>query len=423
VKLPLGGPLWAQRDFLRFWFGQTVSVAGSQVTSLALPTVAILTLHAGAVQVGVLRALQSLSWLLLSLVFGVWLDRVRRRRVLLATDLGQALVLISVPLAFLFHVLTLGQLFVVALLTGIFTVAFDIGYETYIPMLVERPNLVEAFSKLQVSRSGARVAGPAIGGFLIQVIGPALAIVADVGSFLVSAAALVTIGKGEARPAGAAAAGLGQLAREIGEGWRAMLRSPTISSLSACSATANLGAAILNSVFLLFAYHELHLAPAQVGVILGVGAIAGVVSALGAASVIRTIGLGRALVLVVIIEGLAILALPAARFGGAIFVVAGMYLMINLMEPIWSIGVGSLRQAVIPDHLRGRITGTSRTIVSGIMPIGAVIGGILGSTIGLAPSILVAGALWILSSTWLALGPVIRLQDQPTGLDPALEGL
>jgi hypothetical protein len=127
--------------------------------------------------------------------------------------------------------------------------------------------------------------------------------------------------------------------------------------------------------------------------------------------------------LVVIIEGLAILALPAARFGAAIFVVAAMNLMINLMEPIWSIGVGSLRQAVIPDHLRGRITGTSRTIVFGIMPIGAVIGGILGSTIGLAPSILVAGALSIISSAWLALGPVIRLRDQPTGPDPALSGI
>jgi predicted MFS family arabinose efflux permease len=420
--MPLGGPLWGQRDFRRFWFGQTVSVAGSQVTSLALPTVAILTLHAGAVQVGVLRALQSLSWLLLSVIFGVWLDRIRRRRMLLATDLGQALVLLSVPLAYLFHVLTLGQLFVVALLTGIFTVAFDIAYETYVPTLVDRSNLVEAFSKLQVTSSGARVAGPAIGGFLIQLIGPALAILADVGSFLVSAAALVTIGKSEARPSGLAPASMGQFGREIGQGWRAMLRSPIISSLAACSATANLGAAILNTVFLLFAYQELHLAPAQVGVILGVGAIAGVVGAIGAASVIRTIGLGRSLVLVVIIEGLAILALPAARFGAAIFVVAAMNLVVNLMEPIWSVGVGSLRQAVIPDHLRGRITGTSRTIVFGIMPIGAVIGGILGSTIGLAPSILVAGALSILSSAWLALGPVIRLRDQPTGPDPALSG-
>jgi MFS family permease len=342
---------------------------------------------------------------------------------LLATDLGQALVLVSVPLAFLFHVLTLGQLFIVALLTGILTVAFDIAYETYVPTLVERPNLVEAFSKLQVSASGARVAGPAIGGLLIQLIGPPLSILADVASFLVSAAALVTIGKGEARPAAVAPAGLRQFAREIREGWQAMLRSPIISSLAACSATANLGAAILNATFLLFAYRELHLAPAQVGVILGIGAIAGVVGAVMAARVIQRIGLGRSLVVVVIIEGVAILALPAARLGAAVFVVAGMNLLINLMEPIWSIGVGSLRQAIIPDQLRGRITGTSRTIVFGIMPIGALIGGILGSTIGLAPSILVAGALSILSSVWLVFGPVVRLQTQPTGPDPALGSL
>src|SRR2546423_3046387 len=196
----LGGRLWRHPDFLKLWAGDTVSQFGSQVTLLAVPTVAILVLHAGPFQVGLLSALEFLAFPTLGLVAGVYADRLRRRPIMIACDLGRMLALGSIPVAFLVNALTLEQLYLVALLTGIFTVFFDVSYQSYLPVLVDRPNLVEGNTKLEVSRSVAQVSGPAVAGFLIQWIGGARAVAVDALSFLVSAIALSAIKTSEPEP-------------------------------------------------------------------------------------------------------------------------------------------------------------------------------------------------------------------------------
>ena len=203
----LGGRLWRHPDFLKLWAGDTVSQFGSQVTLLAVPTVAILLLHAGPFQVGVLSALEFLAFPTLGLVAGVYADRLRRRPIMIACDLGRFLALGSIPLTFVLNLLTLEQLYVVALLTGIFTVFFDVSYQSYLPVLVDRPNLLEGNTKLEVSRSVAQVSGPAIAGFLIQWIGGAKAVAIDALSFLASAVALSAINQPEPQPRPTTASG------------------------------------------------------------------------------------------------------------------------------------------------------------------------------------------------------------------------
>ena len=203
----LKGKLWRHRDFLKLWTGETVSQFGSQVTFLAVPTVAILILHAGPFQVGVLSALEFLAFPTLGLVAGVYADRLRRRPIMIACDLGRMLAIGSIPVAFLLNALTIEQLYLVALITGIFTVFFDVSYQSYLPVLVDRPNLLEGNTKLEISRSTAQVSGPAVAGFLIQWIGGAKAVAVDALSFLVSAVALSVIKTPEPQPKPSTAGG------------------------------------------------------------------------------------------------------------------------------------------------------------------------------------------------------------------------
>jgi hypothetical protein len=411
TRFRLRGNTWRQPDFLRFWFGESVSQLGSQVTSLALPTLAILGLGAGAFQLGILRALQSLAFLLLALVIGVWVDRVRRRRVLVLSDIGQVVVLGSIPLAAVLHQLTLERLYVVALLSGIFSVANNVTFDSYLPALVTRNDLVEANSRIQVTSATTDVAGPPFAGLLIQTLGPALAIAADVLSYLFSAAALLSIRTTEASRSNAGVRP--SFNSELVEGLRVTLSNPILASLAGCSATANLAGAILGSVGLIYFYRDLGLSPGVVGLVFGISGAGGILGAFAAPGNLRRFGVGPALATLVIIEGLAIMALPAARLGGAAVVVGACELVVAALEPTYAVAVGSIRQAVTPDHLRGRVTGTIRTISFGVIPIGSVIGGILGTKIGIIPTLFCAGVLWGGSAVWILLGPVIRLRETP----------
>jgi MFS family permease len=412
TRFGLRGNTWRQPDFLRFWFGESVSQLGSQVTFLALPSLAILGLGAGAFQVGILRALQSLAFLLLALVIGVWVDRVRRRRVLVLSDIGQVVVLGSIPLAAGLHQLTLERLYVVALLSGIFAVANNVTFDAYLPALVTRNDLVEANSRIQVTNATTDVAGPPLAGLLIQTLGPALAIAADVLSFLFSAAALLSIRTIEtvrpnadgARPS---------FNSELVDGLRVTLRNPILASLAGCSMTANLAGAMLQTVSLIYFYRDLGLSPGVVGLVFGISGAGGILGAFAAPGNLRRFGIGHALATLVIIEGFAIMAMSAARLGAAAIVVGACELVIAALEPTYAVAVGSIRQAVTPDHLRGRVTGTIRTISFGIIPIGSVIGGILGTKIGIIPTLFAAGVLWGGSAAWILLGPVIRLRETP----------
>ena len=410
----LGGRLWRHPDFLKLWAGDTVSQFGSQVTLLAVPTVAILLLHAGPFQVGLLSALEFLAFPTLGLVAGVYADRLRRRPILIVCDLGRMLALGSIPVAFLVNALTLEQLYVVALLTGIFTVFFDVSYQSYLPVLVDRTNLLEGNTKLEISRSVAQVSGPAIAGFLIQWIGGARAVAIDALSFLVSAVALSAINKPEPQPRPSTASGATGFVPEIKEGLEVVFKNPILWRIAGCTATFNLGSnMVFGAVFLVFAYRQLQLSAATVGIIFAVGSIGGLIGAFLAAWVARKLGLGPTLGIATAVGGLAILAMPVALVIAPAAVLAALGFLGGLTGPIYNISQVSLRQAITPDRVQGRMNATMRTIVWGTIPLGAFVGGILGTGIGLVQTIVLGGILSVLAALWIVLGPVIRLKEQP----------
>jgi len=391
----LRGKLWRHPDFLKLWAGESVSVFGSQVTVLAVPTVAILILHAGPFQVGILSALEFLAFPTLGLVAGVYADRLRRRPIMIICDVGRALALGSIPVAFLLNLLTLEQLYFVALLTGIFTVFFDVSYQSYLPALVDRPNLIEGNTKLEITRSTAQVAGPAVAGFLIQLIGGARAVAVDALSFFLSALALASIKKPEPEPRPSTASGTSGFIPEMREGIDVVFRNPILWRIAACTATTNLGS---NMVF---------------GVVFALGSVGALAGAFLAGRVARTLGIGPTLGVTIIVGGLALLATPLALVGAPALVLATTGFIEGLTIPVYNISQVSLRQAITPDRVQGRMNATMRTIVWGTIPLGAFIGGILGTSIGLVQTIVLGGILSTLAASWIFLGPVIRLREQP----------
>lgn len=410
----LGGRLWRHPDFLRLWAGDTVSQFGSQVTLLAVPTVAILVLRAGPFQVGVLSALEFLAFPTLGLVAGVYADRLRRRPIMIVCDLGRMLALGSIPVAFLINALTIEQLYIVALVTGIFTVFFDVSYQSYLPALIDRPNLVEGNTKLEISRSVAQVSGPAVAGFLIQWIGGAKAVAVDALSFLVSAVALSAIKKPEPQPRPSTASGASGFVPEMKEGIEVVFKNPILWRIAGCTATTNLGSnMIFGAVFLVFAYRELHLSAGTVGLIFAAGSVGGLIGAFLAAWVAKKLGIGLTLALSIVVGSLALLATPVALIAAPVLVLSLLGLIGGLTGPIYNISQVSLRQAITPDRVQGRMNATMRTIVWGTIPIGAFIGGILGTAIGLVQTILVGGVVSLLAALWIVLGPVVRLKEQP----------
>lgn len=418
MKLPIKGRLWHHPDFLKLWTGETVSQFGSQVTLLALPTVAILLLHAGPFEVGLLAALEYLAFPSLGLVAGVWADRLRRRPIMIVADLGRMLALGSIPLAFALNALTLYQLYAVAVISGIFTVFFDVAYQSYLPVLVERSNLIEGNTKLEVSRSAAQVTGPAVAGFLIQVIGGARAILVDAISFLISALALVAIRKPEPEPKPSTAEGKAGFFREMGEGLGVVLKSPILRSIAACTATSNLGSNMLFAMYLIFAYRLLNLSPSVVGIIFGLSSTGWLVGALVAGRLARSLGLGPTLTVAIVVGGLSFLATPLALFGAPAVILTVLGFIGSVQVPLYNINQVSLRQAITPDRVQGRMNATMRTIVWGTIPVGSFLGGILGASIGVVPTMLLGGTLSLLAAGWIVSGPVMALREQPAPVRP-----
>ncbi len=407
------GGLWRHPDFLRLWLSETVGAFGRQVTGLALPTVAILLLGAGPFEMGILGALSVLAFPVLGLLVGVWADRWRRRPIMVAANLGRMIALGSIPSAFVFGVLHLYQLYVVAAIVGVFTVFFDVAYQSYLPSLVDRADLVEGNAKLEVSQSGAQVAGPALAGFLIQAIGAAKAIAVDAGAFLTSAVVLLSIRKPEPKPSPSSSDSDPNFIGELKEGAQVVTKNPVLTRIAACTATSNLGGSIAFTVFLIFAYNQLKLTPEIVGIIFALGSVGLLAGAVLAARVARGVGLGWALAVATVVGGIAALGVPLALVGSPVLVLAALQVLGGFCLPIYNINQVSLRQAITPDRLQGRMNATMRTIVWGTIPVGSFIGGILGTQIGVVATIMIGGVVYVLAAAWILLGPVISLNETP----------
>jgi MFS family permease len=414
MKLPLSGRLWRHPDFLKLWSAETVSRFGTQVSQLAIPTVAILLLHAGPFEVGLLAALEFLSFPVLGLVAGVYADRLKRRPIMILCDLGRMVSLGSIPVAFLFHALTLPQLYVVALVTGIFTVFFDVSYQSYLPALIDRSDLVEGNTKLSVSESASMIGGPPLGGFLIQWIGGARAVAVDALSYLISALAIWAIRKPEPEPKPGTEAGVRGFLPEMREGLEVVFRNPVLWHIAGCTATTNLGSnMVYGAVYLIFVYQTLHLSPGEAGLIFGLGSIGFLLGALIASWMVRRLGVGPSLAINIAGGGLFILATPLALLGVPVIVLIVLSFLGAVIGAPYNITQVSLRQAITPDRVQGRMNATMRTIVWGTIPIGSFLGGVLGSRIGIIPTILLGGAISTLAALWILVGPVIKLKEQP----------
>jgi MFS family permease len=385
---------------------------GSAVTLLALPSVAILLLNAKPAQIGILESAQFLAFPILGLPAGVWVDRLHRRSVMIAADIGRAVVLASVPVAWALHVLTLVQLYVVAGIVGVLTVFFDVAYQSYLPSLIERRHLVEGNAKLEVSRSGAQVAGSGLAGVLIQVVGAPLAVLVDSVSFIASVVGLAVIRTAEQTASGGATP---RFWRQIKDGAAIVFSNPVLREIAACTATSNLGNAMMSAVYLIFAYRSLHLSPAIVGGVLAFGNL-GIAGALWAGSIARRFGLGKTLALCALLFGVSQLLPVLAVWRFPIVFLLVSQLVGSFANPVYNVNQVSLRQAITPDQLQGRMNATMRTIVWGTLPLGALIGGALGSVIGVVPTIALAGTITLSAALFIRLGQVYRLTAAPTSV-------
>jgi len=411
----LGGRLWRNTDFVRLWIGQTVSEAGTQVSQLAVPTVAILLLRATPFQVGLLTALEFLPFPVLGLVAGVYADRLRRRPLMIVSDLGRMLALLTIPIAFSAGLLRIEQLYLVGLVVGVFNVFFGISYQSYLPALIERADLVEGNSKLEVSRSTAQLAGPAVAGVAIQVIGAARAIYIDAASFLVSAFTLWIIRKPEPAPRPGSESGRTGFWHEMWEGIQVVFGNPTLWKIAGCTATSNLGSNMAFAVELIFMYRNLHLAPGLVGLVFAIGSVGALLGAVFASAVVARLGVGPTLLVSILAGGL-LMATPLALYVNAAAFLALLFFVEFLLGTPYNITQVSLRQAITPDRVQGRMNATMRTIVWGTIPIGSVLGGLLAGYIGVVSTIVLGGFVSMLAAGWILAGPIrIRVQPDPVG--------
>jgi MFS family permease len=395
---------WRNRGFLKLWAGQTVSEIGTSVTQIALPTVAVFQLHAGPFELGLLTAFSRLPFPILALPVGVWIDQLPRRRVMILADIGRMLALASIPIAATVSTLTYAQLYIVAAVTGVLTIFFDLAYLSYVPALVGRENLGDANAKLEVSLSVSNVAGPGLGGLLIQAVGAGQAIAIDAASYLVSFASVAWIGGADPSPDRSTRTT--SAFADLKEGVAHVFRHPLLRSMViTMGAAIGLGHMTDPNMYPFF-YRTLNLSPGAVGIVLSIGGIGSVAGALVSRRVAARLGPGWAIALSGALVGLGLMLVTAARFGYAIPILIAAFLVVGLLDAVYNVTQVSLRQMLTPDRLQGRMNSVFRTVFWGGWPLGSVIGGYLGSTLGPVPTILIGGAGFALFSLAALITPL-----------------
>jgi MFS family permease len=408
-------------DFRRLWAADALSQAGTQVTVIALPLLLIKVLDAGPFEVGLLTTFEFLAFLLVGLPAGVWVDRIRRRDVLMVADLVRGLLYGSIPLAWALDVLTLAQVYAVALVAGVCTVFFDVAYQSYLPHLVGRDNLVEGNAKLQGTQSVAQVAGPTVGGLLVQALTAPYAVLVDAASYLWSAVWIGAIRSREPRPERAPDRHLG---REMKEGIAFVLGNRLLRAITACTATANLFQNVAMTVFvvLLAGADELNLSAGTIGLLFSASAVGGLLGALVARRFAGWVGQGPALWMSIAVQAPAMVALPFVQRGAMLWVVAATSLVTGIVIVVYNVTQVSFRQLLCPERLLGRMNATIRFAVWGTIPIGSFVGGVLGATIGLRPTLWVAVGGSALAVLPVVLSPLRTMRELPTEYEPAAVG-
>jgi MFS family permease len=359
-------------------------------------------------------------FLLFSLVAGVWADRLPRRPILMIANIGRAILLSSIPLMALNGWLTMSYLYVIAFGVGILTVFFDVAYQSYLPVLVTREQLVEGNSKLEGSRSVTEIAGPALAGGLVQAFTAPIAIEVDAVSFLISAFFLGLIRRRE--DVSNRAGKWKPMWGEIREGLEVVFRSPILRSIAGCTATNNFFSNVRFAVLTIYVVRELGIEPGVLGIIFAAGSVGALIGALWGSAIARRWGVGPTLIGAILVGSIGSLALPAAR-GTFAFAVAMLILGLffnSAANPVYNITQMSLRQSIIPLRLQGRMNASMRFIVWGTIPLGSLTGGALGEVVGIHTTLLLGAIGGLLSVIWVYFSPVRRL-IQPPPTDPEKE--
>jgi len=419
---PRGG-LWRHGDFLRLWTGETISQFGSQISQLAIPLTAILVLDATAFEVAALTTVEFLPFIIFTLPAGVWVDRMRRRPILIAGDVVRALLLGSIPIAYVLDALTLGQLFVVGFLFGICTVFFDVAYQSYLPSLVERNQIIEGNSKLEITRSAAQIGGPGLGGVLIQVFTAPYAVLLDAVSFAASALAIFRIRAVEETPPTVERSDgkKPSMWTELKEGLRFVLSNPNLRAQAGCTSTSNFFSSVSFSIILVYAVRELDLSPGLIGFVFSLGALGGLAAALTATRISSRFGIGPTTIVMAAFFGPTMILYAVAPSGNAaVPLLVTAQLIFGFTVVVYNIVQVSYRQAICPPRLQGRMNSVMRFIVWGTIPLGTLTGGALASWIGLRETIVVGAIGGGSAVLWIVFSPQRHLRDMPEPVDDEL---
>jgi MFS family permease len=407
--------LWRHGDFLRLWGGQTISQFGQQIGQLAIPLTGVLVLEASAFEVALLTTVEFVPFLLFTLPAGVWVDRLPRRPILILGDVGRAAALASVPLAYALDVLTIWQLYAVGFAVGTLTVFFDVAYQTYLPSLVERRQLVEGNSLLEVSRNGAQIAGPGAGGVLVGALTAPVAILLDAVSFLASAVLLLRVRTVEPRIAPGEHP---SMRRELVEGLGYLLRHRYWRPMALTTGGSNFFWMICGSILLVYAVRSLAMSPEVIGLVLTLGSLGGLAGAFVAGRLSRRFGVGPTIVGASVLFGPPLILVPLAPESAPIPVLVLSFLLSTAGGTIYVITGLSLMQTLTPERLLGRMNASRRFIVFGSIPLGSLTGGVLASWIGLRPTLWVGAVGACFCFLPIALSPIRQLGAMPTEPEP-----
>ncbi|HYQ63575.1 MFS transporter [Actinophytocola sp.] len=397
-------------DFLRLWLGQGVSHFGSEISLLAIPTLAILVYHATPFEASVIGALEVAPFTLFSLPAGPLADRLPRRAILIACDVGRALAVGLLVVTYFAGLHHMWLIYCVSFLVGTFTVFFDITFMSFVPLVVTADRLLGANSRLSATKSTMGTAGPSAAGLLIQAFGPVRTLLIDAVSYLVSAVAILLVRVRHERRT-TTRLRLGVLLREIREGLAYVWHSKVLARVALVNALCDFGQSIIQAVYLVFLYNSLHLSPGVVGFVLAVSGVASVLGAVLLPRVVRLLGFGRTLAVSILVGMGVELLTPVALLGLAVGVLMAINAVGGLTNAWYDVNQLTYRQRITPDHLQGRVHATMRMTFSGPRPFGYLLGGVLGTAVGVAATVFIGALVATLGALVLFTGSVLRLRS------------
>lgn len=394
---------------------QTLSETGTRVSGVAVPLLALTVLHASAFEVSLLTALAWLPYVVFALPAGVLVDRVRKRRLMVVCDLARMLLMASLPLAGLLWTLTLAQLYLVVSLCGVLTVFFQVAYRTQLPLLVDAGHLVEGNGKLETSESVAELAGPALGGLLTGLCGAARTVATDAVSFLLSACLLTSIGTGPGRAETArdGTSGSVPFRAAVREGLSFVLGHPILRRLLACSATNNFFVVAMSGIQVVYLVHELHASPLVVGLVFSSGTVGGLLTGLYARQLAAVLGTARVIRVAMTVPGPFYLLIPLATPGWGVALYGLGLSALSANAVLYNSAMGAYAQRICPPALLGRMNASNLWVCFGVIPLGALFGGTLGTWIGLRTTLLVCAlGVWA-ACLFVLCSPLRRMRDAP----------